>query len=521
MRIINKLIDTLSERFDFLICLFLMATLIDFVYLNFIDKENLYSIYFALHGYVMCYIVAFLGSLLPPGLFKLYKTILIFLGIINVLIDFTCHYIFNMGFTYDMVGIIKATNSQEVQEFIAMYLSGDLIVAYMLVVVACLLIPKYLKLIKWSRFCQWCALVVFFFGIILIIAKDSTVWQRVFLGKPFLFYSYTLPPDLKQYRTDVSIVRLRELYPQNVVMIIGESFSKSHSQLYGYGKQTNPLLSALHKDSCLFVFDNVEAPATNTIECFKQIMSTYEYSSTKPWYEHVNFIEILKKSAYKTIWVSNQSQKGGYDNVVAKYAELCDTMCWVGNRFQGVARTSYDEEVVPILNDIKNTHSGSNAYFVHLMGSHYTFNSRYPEKYNCFAAKDYDDLPSYQRSNIAEYDNSLLYNDYVVNEIINIFKGDEAIVIYFPDHGLDLYESSNDYIGHGTSNETSSRVSKQIPFVIYVSDKLRSKDCSIVGRIENSLDKEFNTGDLIYTVMDIIGVEFKDRKTRKGSLFGK
>lgn len=519
MRIINKLLEPLAEYSNFLICLFLMTSFIDVIYLIFIDRLYLYSIYFALHGYIMCYLIVLFGSFLKSNIFKWYKIIFYFLGIINVLIDFICHYIFNMGFAYDMVGIIRATNIQEVQEFMNMYLSWNLLLACALVVVFCFLLIKYIKPIRWTRLCQLGALGFFSLGLILIIAKESTVWQRIFLGKPFLLCSYTLPPDLKQYRTDVSIVRSRDLYPQNVIIIIGESFSKSHSQLYGYDKMTNPKLYAKQQDSLLYVFSNISAPATNTIECFKQIMSTYEYSSSKSWYEHITLIDILNKSSYKTIWVSNQSQKGGYDNVVAKYAELCDTMCWVGNRFQGVSRTSYDEEVLPILKSIKNTHSASKAFFVHLMGSHYTFNSRYPEKYNYFTEKDYGNLLSNQRRNIAEYDNSVLYNDYVVNEIIDVFKDEETIVIYFPDHGLDLYDSSDDYIGHGTSNEKSSIVSKQIPFVVFVSDKLRDKDELIVSRIVNSIDKQFNTTNLIYTIMDIIGVDFNDKIIEKESLF--
>lgn len=519
MRVIDFLLRPFNGLFNFLLGLFLMTSLIDTIYLLFHDNEIMFAGYFALHGYVMCYFIVLLGTFLKPNLLKWYIESLYFLGFVNVLIDISCHYLFNMGFSYDMVGIIKATNSQEVLEFFNMYFSWDLLIIMTIILVVSFFYRKYIKPINLIYPLKILGLFIVFLGLLIFGVKKSTQWERIFLGKPYLFMTYKLPPDLKQFRTSPTLYSKSEKTPANLVIIIGESFSKSHSQLYGYEKNNNPNLIQKQKDSLLYVFSSITAPATHTMECFKLIMSTYDSSSSIPWYKHVTLFEILDQAGYKTIWVSNQSQKGGYDNIVAKYAELCDTMCWVGNRFQGTARTSYDEEVIPILKKVKESQSEKNVYFVHLMGNHYTFSSRYPEKFNYFKAKDYENLPPKQRYNIATYDNSVLYNDYVVNEIIELFEHEETFVIYFPDHGLDIYDSSHDYVGHGTSNEKSAIVAKSIPFVVFLSEKLKKEFVSFEGKVKGSVDKNYCTGNFIYTIMDIIGVDFESMNSASKSLF--
>jgi heptose-I-phosphate ethanolaminephosphotransferase len=57
---------------------------------------------------------------------------------------------------------------------------------------------------------------------------------------------------------------------------------------------------------------------------------------------------------------------------------------------------------------------------------------------------------------MAEYDNSVLYNDYVVSEIIKCFADKDAVVLYFSDHAIDLFETDEKYCGHALSNNASS-----------------------------------------------------------------
>lgn len=154
------------------------------------------------------------------------------------------------------------------------------------------------------------------------------------------------------------------------------------------------------------------------------------------------------------------------------------------------------------------------------MGSHGAFRSRYPENRDYFKESDYKNYPAKQREKRATYDNSVLYNDSVVYEIMRSFDREEAIVVYFSDHALDVYQSSDDFCAHANVSDSRSKAAgKAIPFMIYVTDRYRAKFPDKVARIKQTLHKKYSTGNLIYTVMDIIGVEFaQNRSSAKLSL---
>ena len=172
-----------------------------------------------------------------------------------------------------------------------------------------------------------------------------------------------------------------------------------------------------------------------------------------------------------------------------------------------------DGEILPIINRESQNKCDKKAFFVHLMGSHPAFSHRYPKEFNVFQHSDYIEKPENQRQVLAEYDNSILYNDYVVYNIIEKFINKEAIVLYFPDHGLDIFDTSNDYIGHARKTISHSTVvAKQIPFMIWFSDKYKLKYYDDVEKMKNSINNDFCTENIIYTIMDIVGVRFEENK---------
>lgn len=488
--------------------LFILASLTDLI-AWIIYGDPMFAFYFAFHGYVMCYVIA-LGAYIFRSV-RWYKRLFIGLGIINAAIDIFCHYTLHMGFTYDMVGIIKATNVSETLEFVDMFFDYKPLLLLILMGAGCFVLYKYIKKITLPLFLQIIALLLVCVGLSVSIAKKSTNWGRVFLGKPYLYLTYKLPPDLHQYFSDIELEYDTYSLPRNIVLIIGESFSKNHSSLYGYDKNTNPRLIELREDNFLYVCDSVLAPATHTIPCFQSIMSTYSpYSGdmSKEWYECTTIIEVMNKLNYKTTWVSNQSQKGGYDNVVAKYAELCDTSLWAGNRYEGSNRTSFDEEILPLLSSVVDTLDAMNFYCVHLMGSHYTFDTRYPTNtWSHFKEEDYQGAESRQRYDLATYDNSVLYNDYVVREVIRFFENDDSLIIYLSDHSLDIYQSSVDYVGHATGNPISQLAALQIPYMIYLSEDCKSQHPKMIEYSEQSIKRSFNSADLIFEILNLIGVK--------------
>lgn len=502
------ILSPFTKTLPFFAALFILASLVDMIaWISYGDP--VFAFYFGLHGFVMCYGIVLPVYWLNKQRWKaIYEIIFLFLGAINAAIDVFCHFTLKMGFTYDMVGIIKATNPQEVSEFADMFFDWRPVLILILLLGFTYIVYLLLTKIKIPKLVPYLGILLVLVGLGATTVKHSSNWGRVFLGKPYLFFSYELPPELKQYYTDFEIEVDEERLPRNVVIVVGESFSKDHSSLYGYDKKTNPMLEELQRDSLIFVYDSVSAPATHTIPCFQNIMSMYNEGVQKNWYECTTLIEVFDKVGYRTSWVSNQSQKGGYDNIVAKYAELCDTSLWAGNRFEGANRTTFDEEVLPLIATLVNDSANLNFYCVHLMGSHYTFDTRYPlEQWTKFKEADYIQHMQHQRYILATYDNSILYNDYVVRQIIRFFENDDTMLLYLSDHALDVYNSSTDYVGHATGNPKSKEAALRIPYMIYMSPTCQSLHPESKMIVESELSKPLNSTNMIYSLIEIIGVK--------------
>lgn len=515
----KKILDILcmpfQKEFSFFLMLVLLASITDVV-AWFLYNEPIFAVYLGLHGYLMCYVIALVYSTIKNKyLRRIYTTVFISLGIISCFIDIVCHKTLHIGFTMDLVSIIMGTNPAESFEFTKTFFTVEVCLLFIVVLfVFGIIFYSRSSIDRLGQKLTYFCLLVLLVGATAIFLKKSQNWDGIYLYKIKTFFSYSAPRDLKQYLQNPSIDKESD-GPQNVVLIIGESFSKYHSSLYGYEKNTNPTLSKLRDDSLLFVFENIKSAELTTIPSFQCLMSTYrpEFKQNVNWYECVTLPEILSKTDYKSIWISNQSRDGMFDNVISKYAELCDTSIWVGNKFAGIKKTDLDELVLEKIKDKGNYINKKNFFIIHLMGSHYAFKSRYPEKYDIFKPEVYEDYKEHQRSTLAEYDNSILYNDYVVSEICKSFQNGETIIIYFSDHGLDVYNSDENYVGHPrTIDSMSVAVGRDIPFMIYTSPEYQNNFPDKMYQIKTTLSKPFRTDDVLYTVMDIVGVKFTDNE---------
>lgn len=512
-RLLNILCSPFKKNFSFFLVLAILASIAD-VIAWMIYGEPIFAVYLGLHGFLMCYVIALIFNIIRYKLLrKIYAVVFISLGVISFLVDVVCHYTFHIGFSKDFVSVIMGTNLAESLEFANTFFTFEIFIIFVVTILILGVIYYYRNIINilGGKF-AYLFLLISFIGTAAICVKNSKNWDGVYLYKIKTFFSYSAPVNLKEHLQNPSIENVGD-GPKNIVLVIGESFSKRHSSLYGYKKNTNPILAKLEEDSLLFVYKNVTSAELTTIASFQSLMSTYrpEYKLEINWYDCVTLPEIISKTNYKSIWISNQSRDGMFDNIVSQYAELCDTTVWVGNKFAGLYKVDLDELVLQKIRNLKECFNDKNVFIVHLMGSHYSFKSRYPEKYNVFTPDGYEDFEKHQRLTLAEYDNSILYNDYIVSEICKLFETDETIVLYFSDHGLDVYDSDTNYVGHSRLIDSLSiKVGREIPFMIYASPKYQNNFPRRMDDIKHTQTKPFRTDDILYTIMDIMDVKFID-----------
>ncbi|WP_289181306.1 sulfatase-like hydrolase/transferase [Helicobacter japonicus] len=154
-------------------------------------------------------------------------------------------------------------------------------------------------------------------------------------------------------------------------------------------------------------------------------------------------------------------------------------------------------------------------FALHLMGTHARYENRYPTSFKIFSARDIDAPDFADKSQIAAYLNATLYGDFILSEIIKRFERSDSIVIYFSDHGEEIYDFRN-FIGH--SDSKISRFMVEIPFIIYVSDSFIQKHPQLYKRIQKAQNQKYMNDDLMHTLLDIAGISLNGYESQRSLL---
>ena len=105
---------------------------------------------------------------------------------------------------------------------------------------------------------------------------------------------------------NITATRDESSSPKDIVIIIGESYNRHHSSLYGYDHLTNPRLSQL---SHLYVFEDVISPINGTSPVFKNFLSMASVDDSLEWCDAPLFPAIFKHVGYNVSFFSNQFVK--------------------------------------------------------------------------------------------------------------------------------------------------------------------------------------------------------------------
>lgn len=304
----------------------------------------------------------------------------------------------------------------------------------------------------------------------------------------------------------------------NVVLVIGETLRRDYMSAYGYPLPTTPRLDSLAKAGELLLFTDAISPAPNTIGSLTKVLSyaLNTDASGKEWYEYPALPMVMKQAGYHTSWVSNQESSGLWLQVLNTFADLCDEKHYVNARSIDAERDEtslyYDEDVLPALRYSDSLAVEQKRLFqvVHLMGSHPFYSKRYPKEYSRFSAVELPlDLKSEYEEVIAQYVNSLYYNDYVVSEIIRRYADKNSLVLYFSDHGEVLYDdpSNPTYADHGMLKQGVS-----VPLMIYLSPKAQVLNPHLKAELGEYLNRPIMLDGLTHALPSLLGIKTKYSK---------
>ena len=303
---------------------------------------------------------------------------------------------------------------------------------------------------------------------------------------------------------------------KNIVLIIGESLQRGHMSLYGYGIQTTPLLEGLEASGNLIKFSDTISPYATTNQVLMRLLnfSNYESERQKAWFRSLSIIDMFELSGYRTFWISNQEAFGAHALSAKSAADRSDVENFLlkSNLYETV-RIKPDGALLPLINQAKAGQGERNFYVIHLIGNHMDYSLRYPEGFGKFSEADIKaKLTSDQKKVVAYYDNSVLYNDFVINEIFKIFSTEDSLIVYLSDHGENLYE--NGRLGHGME----SRFSYEIPLIFIGSREFLTANATLWQKLEAAKDKPFMSDDLAHLLADIIDAAPLELDTRRSPI---
>ena len=305
----------------------------------------------------------------------------------------------------------------------------------------------------------------------------------------------------------------------NIVLIIGESYNKHHSQLYGYDMPTTPRQLALQQEGSLVAFSDVVAPWNLTSYVFKNVLSLHAVGDKGEWCDYPLFPEVFRKAGYHVTFITNQflpeANEAVYDfsgGFFLNNPELSKAQFDTRNE----KLYQFDEGVLEEYDSLKQQDTEHNLVILHLMGSHTMYKERYPQKTRKhLLAPMYNrpDLKHKQKLILADYDNSLLYNDSIVAEVTERFKDKDAIVIYMPDHAEEIFNGSPYMYGRMHSANIDYRLAREefeIPFWIWGSPQYRENHPYGWKAIQAAKDRPLMTDRLAHLLLYLGGIYTKE-----------
>ncbi|NCO62749.1 MAG: sulfatase-like hydrolase/transferase [Flavobacteriales bacterium] len=447
-------------------------------------------------------------------IFRLYFFISFLLFSISVFIETSYYYIFNVNLSPSAIYIFFESNNGEAKEFLSLYLDIYLILyALLLTIIIVSAIVSRAMAIKYINKTHFKGSnIIICFALILILIR---VTPLRFQNLPYLilksfyvvyFESKVLESDA--YKSEKGIfedAKIADISNSKLyVVIIGESTTRNNMSLYGYLRNTSPLLSQRND---LSVFTDVISPHAGTTASITKALSLQNFDESLK--ENGSIIQLLNAVNFETYWISNQQPVGWAETDITKLIFSCKNKFYLSTESSEDTR-SYDDVVFEKIDEVLNSKEANKFLFIHLQGTHIYYKNRYPESYNVFRNKIDNDLivEASDYDILNEYDNAILYNDFVVNTIINKIQSEkkESFVLYFSDHGEEVFNTKK-FVGH--NDDVGTLPMYEIPFILWQSEKYKQKN-----QIEIELRRSYMLDDLFHSIANLCRIksEYVDSK---------
>ena len=482
----------------------------------------------SLRDAILMSVIWLIPCLLLPKNSKFIAAILGLILWLSSLISLGYFLIYGQDFSQSAIFIIFESNTAEGGEFIRSYLRWWHICIFLIYSVIPIVIWKNIPTMSATPFSNYvytaCFIVIIcwpFFST-LIKTQNFKIASNHLMARLEPATPWNIIVGYLKYREQLSAMTIllgsnsklppvgnltkdKDLLPDTLVLVIGESTNRQRMSLYGYPRETSPQLTKLLEE--LTIFNHAISPRPYTIEALQQILSIADQKNPERFFSQPTLLNILSQAGFETTWITNHQTQTRRNTMLTVLSQTADHHVYLNNnRRQNAAQ--FDEVVLEPFSEALKRTGPHKLIVVHLLGTHRKYDFRYPKTYEKFTNRD--GVPEWIKdSNLEEYnsyDNAILYNDYIVASLIARLKekNDKALFIYLSDHGEEVFDY-NQKPFCGRNENSPSQAMYTVPFMTWMSKTLR---VAHKKSWNDYSERFFSTSDFFHTLPDMIGINF-------------
>jgi len=440
-------------------------------------------------NFMMTYLVMFILRMVG-------RIVLAILSLINAT---AVYFIYTYSVMIDLTTIENVFNTRysEASGFFSWTLWLALFVFGVLPALFCLLQPVVIG--KAKQLGVYCASSLGIIILVVLLNFNQTLWiseHDTELGgllQPWSYVANTIRMISSEHDKQMEEIKLPDgkITDQQktvVVLVIGESARKANFQLYGYKRNTNPLLS---KQERLKVFE-----ATSC--------ATYTTAGTKAILEPQNsddLYELLPNYAFRMgVDVSWRTSNWGEPPIhIDEYIvneKLGEIYPDENQYYDGILLKGLRER-------IQSSPKNKILIVLHTSTSHGpNYADKYPKEFEVYkpVAKNVEEGEKNIDWLVNAYDNTIRYTDHLLSSLINMLSeldDRNSAMIFISDHGESLGE--NKVFMHGLPMRLAPKVQYEIPFLVWTSSDFRTYKSELPSVLEQHY--------IFHSVLNLLSIE--------------
>ena len=291
------------------------------------------------------------------------------------------------------------------------------------------------------------------------------------------------------------------------VMVIGETARSDNFSLYGYRRDTNPLLTKIAKDSSLIVFKKARTESNTTHKSVPMLLTAASASDYSVLYREKGIIAAFKEAGFHTSFISNQLPNHSFIDFLGMEA---DSYLFIKEAERANDNVS-DMELLPIVKGILEKGRKKEFIVLHTYGSHFKYNERYSRNMAHFLPDDKSQAKYENRQQLVNaYDNTIRFTDYFLYKLSALLSasGRNSAWLYTSDHGENIYDDNRKKFLHASPNPSEYEL--RVPLLAWTSSSYRSAYPEIISALRSNNGKSAsNSISMFHTMLEVGGIKTK------------